>query len=401
MDNLSYWLKILLGFITLIGIMYKVFKHLDYRSKEQKLETIGESFNRTVAKLSSKKALEQMSGAILLRRFFDKKTEMGLGKTPYSDETINVIASSLRTLPTGNLQKILADGLTYASDLKGIDLQNTNLQNAYLGSKGESILDFTGTDFYRANLSGSSFNGSILTKVIFYQSRLINTVFKNTDLRNSNFFEANLMGANFSNANLEGANFNHAVNVSEEILKHLDENGLYCKNNKDENFINFKPKKNLKVFISKSNSLSLEQKNRYELLLTLLNKRVEIETLERIDYQPFGALGNISSQIASCSGLVLIGFEQVKIQEGEYRVNTDEHKELNGTCFSTPWNQVEAGMAAMIGLPILVLADEGISEGVFEEKLDDKLLFYSSFSRKLDSEKLVRTIDNWYDAIKK
>lgn len=90
MDNLSYWLKILLGFITLIGIMYKVFKHLDYRSKEQKLETIGESFNRTVAKLSSKKELEQMSGAILLRRFFDKNTEMGLGNTPYSDETVNL-----------------------------------------------------------------------------------------------------------------------------------------------------------------------------------------------------------------------------------------------------------------------------------------------------------------------
>jgi len=297
-------------------------KFLDYRSREQKLESIGISFRKTVAKLSSINELERVSGAILLRRFFDKNTEMGLGRTPYASEAINVIASSLRTLPTGNLQKILSDGLTYASDLKELDLQNTNLQNAYLGNRGDNKLDFSGTDFYKANLSGSSFNGAILQRVIFYQSQLIDTVFKNTDLRNSNFYEANLMGANFSNAQLEGANFSHALNLSEEILEHLDERGIYRKDNTSREFISFNPKKNLKVFISKSNSLSLEQRNRYELLLTLLKDRVEIETLERVDYQPFGVLGNISSQIVSCSGLVLIGFEQVKIQEGEYRVNT-------------------------------------------------------------------------------
>jgi hypothetical protein len=48
---------------------------------------------------------------------------------------VAVIAALLRNTPTGELQKLLADGLAYASGLQGADLQECNLSRAYLGRR--------------------------------------------------------------------------------------------------------------------------------------------------------------------------------------------------------------------------------------------------------------------------
>jgi len=398
MDELAFWLKIIGGTTTAVVTFIGLLKYFDYRSKNQKVESIGKSFMEIIEKLTSLDEIERTSGAILLRRFFDKDTEMGLGLASYSSEAVDIIAASLRSTPTSNFQKVLADGLGYAPNLQKLDLQNTNLQNAYLASEEN---DFSETDFYRADLSKASFTGAIMKKTVFYQARLINTIFRDANLEESNFYEANLLGSNFSNAKLDGANFTNAINIPSDILPYLNDDGIYYLDNIKKKFKNFKPNKSLKVFISKPNSLTLDQQIRYDNLVKLLSKKVLIETLERESYQPFGALGNISSQIASCAGVVLIGFEQYKIANGKFRVDTKEQKNLDGIPLSTPWNQIEAGMAAMKGLPILVLADEGVKEGIFESTLDDQLLFYTSFSKSLDSKVLSNTINDWYNEIKK
>ena len=71
---------------------------LNRRQKDR--EEYLRSFDTVVAQLSSDKKASQLSAAILLR-----------------------------TLPTGVFQKTLGDGLAYAGDLSGADLQRTNLQD--------------------------------------------------------------------------------------------------------------------------------------------------------------------------------------------------------------------------------------------------------------------------------
>jgi len=120
--------------------------HFRYRSRRDKMEAIREAFHTVVSSLASEAEVERVASAILLRRFFDRKSELGrvaiLSRvgTPYASEAINVIAAVLRTQKTGSFQKLLADGLVYAPSLRGADLQRTNLQNAYLGvrKRGES-----------------------------------------------------------------------------------------------------------------------------------------------------------------------------------------------------------------------------------------------------------------------
>jgi hypothetical protein len=133
------------------------------------MAVVHDAFEAVVKALASTVEVEQLSGAILLRRFFDPKSEVGIGNCPYKNEVVNVIAASLRGQETGNFQKLLVDSLAYAPTLRHADLQRTNLQNGYLGSRSSEdgtqneqvIVDLSYADFYRSDLSGGSIKGAI------------------------------------------------------------------------------------------------------------------------------------------------------------------------------------------------------------------------------------------------
>lgn len=119
------------------GVFKFVFEYLNIKSDNVRREENKKAFDGVVSQLSSSNPSAQLSAAILLRRFFDAKR---LKKSPeLASETINVISALLRTIPTGVYQKTLADGLAYARDLSLADLQRTNLQDAYLGTKDRKI----------------------------------------------------------------------------------------------------------------------------------------------------------------------------------------------------------------------------------------------------------------------
>lgn len=48
-----------------------------------------------------------------------------------------------------------------------------------------------------------------------------------------------------------------------------------------------------------------------------------------------------------------------------------EEKELHETWYSTPWNELEVGMAMMANIPVLLVKDEALNYGIFDEILSD------------------------------
>ena len=42
---------------------------------------------------------------------------------------------------------------------------------------------------------------------------------------------------------------------------------------------------------------------------------------------------------------------------------------------STPWNEVEVGMAAMIGIPILLVKDNSIEDGIFDRIISESYIY--------------------------
>jgi uncharacterized protein YjbI with pentapeptide repeats len=213
------WIALIAAFVT---AMVGVLKYFNYRNRRDRVALVGQSFSETVDALSSKDEIKQLAAAILLRRFFDRKTEQGSAGAPYQQEAIRVIAALLRTTETGQFQKLLADGLAYAPTLQEADLQACNLTGAYLGRRPGRRVDLSHADLFQADLTRASLKGAVAVRTVFYDATLVGTVFEGADLTDADFRDADLADASFEDAVLSGARFSGATNVPRQILESLD-----------------------------------------------------------------------------------------------------------------------------------------------------------------------------------
>jgi Pentapeptide repeats (8 copies) len=219
---LQGWLALVAGLATAV---LGVTKYVNYRSRRDRITSVGQAFTATVDALASQDRVRQLAAAILLRRFFDRRTEQGMGGTPYEREAVAVIAALLRGIETGELQKLLADGLAHAPSLRGADLQHCNLNGAYLGDRLRQDIDLSGADFFNADLSRASLRGVTARGTVFYHATLQKTVLEQADLSDADFRDASLSGARFKGARLAGARFGGATDLPTEIAVLLDDDG--------------------------------------------------------------------------------------------------------------------------------------------------------------------------------
>lgn len=356
--------SLITAFVAVVGSVLAVTKYLSRRDKQLAAQ---QAFRTVLDSLSSTVEHQRLGGAILLRRFFDPKTELGEGGMPYAREAVDVIAALLRETETGNFQKLLADGLLYAASLESADLQRTNLQNAYLGAKGGVPPNLRRADFYRADLSAASLKGANAENAVFYQARLHNTIFKRANLTGASFFEADLLGANFSDATLRNAKFNGARNVPKDLLTHIGEDGTYCGPDICPATAAAPVAERPKVFISKPGTLNvLQQELVRQVVGILADEDIDATTVERGNYPNVGAMSEVRRVLMGCSGALIIGFRQLEVAKGTWRSGTEEAKSVEDVALPTAWNHVEAGMAAMAGLPMLFLVERGVIGGLFE-----------------------------------
>jgi hypothetical protein len=95
--------------------------------------------------------------------------------------------------------------------------------------------------------------------------------------------------------------------------------------------------------------------------------------LDRPDYPRFGVIGEVQRLIGDCVGGVVFGYSQLTVREGVWRGGTPEEKQIRDVGLSTPWNNVEAGMAVIQGLPLLILSQKGVDGGIFDVADGDQL----------------------------
>lgn len=344
-----------------------IIEYTGIKSNKRKREEANESFDKVVENLSSNNTAAQLSAAVLLRRFLKLK----IGKINYlHKETVDVISSILRTLPTGVYQKTLADSLAYATDLTNADLQRTNLQNVYLGSKTNRLILHT-TDLFMANLTYGLVDNVDANGVILYNALLYGTIIKNSDFSKANFVGADLTNVKFTNVLLSGADFSKAINVPAEINENL-ENGIYLsdkpvstRSSRASKTIFF----SMPGYMSKSDEVTVLAYRQY-----LMKLGFEVIYYNRDTYPRFGQITQIKSAIEKSAAMVAFGTKQTYIKEGVYRPGMSGERKLNERWLSTPWNEVEVGMAAMIGIPILLVKDEFIDDGIFDDVISESFI---------------------------
>ena len=121
----------LVALFTIVGaiLSFYIYDYLGIKSKRVKVAEAKDSFDKIVGNLSSADNTTKLAAAIMLRRFLDGQNKRK--RTFLFQESVNVISSMLKVLPTGIFQKTLADGLAHAGNLARVDLQKTKLQDVF------------------------------------------------------------------------------------------------------------------------------------------------------------------------------------------------------------------------------------------------------------------------------
>lgn len=383
---------------TISAIVYGALKYLREirRAKERERDKYKKSFEELVSQLNKKNNQSaQLSASILLRRYFKDTPEDD--KKELRKEAIDVISSLLRILPTGVLQKTLADGLGFASDLRRCDLQKTNLQDVLLDNKKQEIL-MDKTDLYLADLSYANLKGIKGHGIIFYNAILFYARIKNCDFTNADFRGADLNGIVFTNCILKDADFTNARNIPSFIKANY-----YEKTNKFKlnGMVSAKhDTKEKTVFFSMPGLLNKEDEMITKNYKEFLEKNgYEVIYYKRDDYPRFGQLNRVKEAINHSSGMIAFGFKQIYISDGEYRPQTKEKSPWKNKWLSTPWNEIEVGIGLAVGMPILLVHDPIISDGVFDNGLSECFvarLLSTEDSRRLEYNK---SFQEWFSKL--
>ena len=380
--KITYIPGVIALFTSICGVLYFfLFSYLGLKSKRARREEEKMSFDLVVGNLSSEDNTTRLASAIMLRRFLHGKV---LKSNRYLfQESVNVISSMLKVLPTGIFQKTLADGLAYAIDLSDMDLQKTNLQDVYLGRKDNRKIKIDSTDFYLSDLSYALLE-NLTGHAIFYRAILFCTQIKNSDLSGSSFREADMTRVNFKNVLLKGADFSGALRVPEKIKAKLVD-GIYIDD--DRVTIGYDLKSSKNIFFSMPSIMEKsEELLTKDFKLFLEGQGYNVHYYIKDNYPCYGQLNRIREKIMNSVGVVAFGFKQIKIKDALFRPNTKEEQVLSDKWISTPWNDIEVGMALMVGMPVLIIKNPSIAFGIFDEKLSE--CFVASISTTDDNRKL-------------
>ncbi len=223
-----FWLKMIALFVTvggavggyLIGQSHVAKRRIDFENRMN----IDAAYQSIVQELSDTAPLLRAAAAVklgaILKSFPTEWTVSDARKEQIIQLTKQVLAASLAIENDPKVLKTLSIALVlhkrwendpeaverskYA-DVRELDLSGAKAAEAYWAS-----IDFSYTDFYKANLTNSSFRKSILRGSQFCNVQLNNGVLVDADCEAANFKLADLRGADFTGTNLTKTNFEQA-----------------------------------------------------------------------------------------------------------------------------------------------------------------------------------------------
>ena len=132
---------------------------------------------------------------------------------------------------------------------------------------------------------------------------------------------------------------------------------------------------NIPVFLSRPDPFNAKQKKFIDNLISELEKRfLDCHTLGSSDYDPVEPLSAIRRLMASANGIITVAFGQTYIENATYKYGSEEkavykkEQKVNGQWDTSPYCQIETAMAFQLGLPIIILVEEGVREqGILEK----------------------------------
>lgn len=393
-------------------------------------------FHDCAKSLRSENPIEQSTAAILLRGFLKRPLWKFLYKPNYTKEAKNLMVELLRKPISIGLQKTIADGFSYAGNLKGQEIQKVNMINALIKPESRikyelsenrlckylykrNRLSMRKADFFHAVIQECSINSVDAKGAVFFCAILNRTSFKNCILEKANFVNSNVSNVRFDeDCRLEGACFDEAVGLESatvkidgdkekhSLLEFLDENGIFH-SVRDPKMKKYNPtKKTIKLFVSKLGTLDSTQRKHFDASIAALKKLgdVEIQKIEREQYPNVSQLTDVSTHLQKCDGCVILAFGYLNVVKGRIHehVEGQDRKEIDNKLYSSPWLHIEAALANGRQMPCLIIYDKELCrDGMFEDTIinSDKNMCAFAYSDTMSLEDKLK-MKSWFSLVR-
>ena len=126
---------------------------------------------------------------------------------------------------------------------------------------------------------------------------------------------------------------------------------------------------NTSVFLSYPQPFNSDQQAFIDALKQhMISRDLEPRTLGVTDYDPDVPLRAIRRLMLESNGIITVAFRRTLVDQGSSRPGTTSAFSLDGKWLTSPYAQIEPAMAFQIGLPTLILREDGVvPEGILEK----------------------------------
>jgi hypothetical protein len=159
----------------------------------------------------------------------------------------------------------------------------------------------------------------------------------------------------------------------------------------------------INVFVSVTKPFTSDQENFVQSVEALLAKKgFRPNTIGRNVFAHGQPLKLIDEVMRHCAGAVVLGLRRHYVDVGRDKPFSAYESPLNSIGLATSWNQIEAAMAYVLRLPLLVVREAGVrQDGLLEHGYDWWVTEVNLGSSALASSEIATTIESWTRACRK
>jgi len=131
------------------------------------------------------------------------------------------------------------------------------------------------------------------------------------------------------------------------------------------------------IFVSRPTWIAEEFREGLTGFLSFLDTHdIKPRTLGSTDYPTESPLDEVIAIMDECKGAIILGYPQIYVIKGSIK-----QAENSDFTLPTEWNHIEATLAYMKKMPLLVIHHKGISRGIFERGAISKFIYEKDLSK--------------------
>lgn len=121
----------------------------------------------------------------------------------------------------------------------------------------------------------------------------------------------------------------------------------------------------INIFLSRPTVISKKFETQYTAFEAYLRRKgYKVLRLGADQFTMDAPLKGVMDLMKTCSGAIILGYPQYEVTAALSKAAIPEHR--ISAVFPTPWNQIEGTLAFKQRIPVLVVAHEGVTGGIFD-----------------------------------